>query len=322
MSNLLRSAAIVAAFFVAGCAISPLPENVTGLDTYTIVRKIRCEARDAVKRKVIVYLKALGDPDLERMGLEFEAGTRPISTFSYNQLPRGVREVVKLFYDTAIGYNFTFDITEVNNLDATINLLKPIQTTSIGSLGISTGFDRQRQNTRTFTITDTFSFLMKNVPEQYCTGIYATLDKNYIYPITGRIGIDEMVDTFVDLTLFANLSGADNKGPPTIGDTKAFQTLLTGSATPRIEFLPLSSNASLTGLASRKDAHQVIVALALSPGASKDVVATRGALIGQLTTGQLVTAQTGSSSERLAVETIEQIIRRQILTRSPFLVVQ
>ena len=37
--------AVLSEITVAGCAIHPLPENVTGVSTDKIVRKIRCEAR-------------------------------------------------------------------------------------------------------------------------------------------------------------------------------------------------------------------------------------------------------------------------------------
>src|SRR4051812_43739321 len=30
-------------FLIAGCSVHPLPEDVTGLSTYNIVRQIRCE---------------------------------------------------------------------------------------------------------------------------------------------------------------------------------------------------------------------------------------------------------------------------------------
>ena len=45
MKKLLSVAAIALSFLGAGCAIHPLPQDVTGVDTYHIVRQIRCEAR-------------------------------------------------------------------------------------------------------------------------------------------------------------------------------------------------------------------------------------------------------------------------------------
>ncbi len=36
------------ALLLAGCAIRPLPEQVTGITTFNIVKQIRCETREAV----------------------------------------------------------------------------------------------------------------------------------------------------------------------------------------------------------------------------------------------------------------------------------
>jgi hypothetical protein len=36
------------AILVAGCAIRPLPEQVTGIKTLDIVKQIRCETREAI----------------------------------------------------------------------------------------------------------------------------------------------------------------------------------------------------------------------------------------------------------------------------------
>ena len=61
---------------LAACAIHPVPEDVTGVSTYQIVRQIRCEARDVVKKTVIGYLKSLTHhPPSQRLGQEFEDGT-------------------------------------------------------------------------------------------------------------------------------------------------------------------------------------------------------------------------------------------------------
>ena len=49
---------------VSGCAIHPLPEDVTGVDTYHIVRQIRCEAREAGRQALVRWLRRLtNSPD-------------------------------------------------------------------------------------------------------------------------------------------------------------------------------------------------------------------------------------------------------------------
>ena len=50
---------------LSGCAIHPLPEDVTGLDTYAIVMQIRCEAREAIAHEAIAYLSySKAPPDI------------------------------------------------------------------------------------------------------------------------------------------------------------------------------------------------------------------------------------------------------------------
>src|SRR5438552_495057 len=60
MSRLFSVAAIALSFFGAGCAIHPLPEQVTGVDTPHIVRQIRCETREAVKSTLLDFLAFIG----------------------------------------------------------------------------------------------------------------------------------------------------------------------------------------------------------------------------------------------------------------------
>ena len=53
VSGVISTTAI---FFLAGCAIHPLPDDVTGVSTYNIVRQIRCEARQAVFEYAVQWL--------------------------------------------------------------------------------------------------------------------------------------------------------------------------------------------------------------------------------------------------------------------------
>ncbi|UFW45792.1 MULTISPECIES: hypothetical protein [Bradyrhizobium] len=56
-------AACLAAALLLGCSIHPVPEDVTGVNTYHIVRQIRCEAREAIKSVVLERLDALARHD-------------------------------------------------------------------------------------------------------------------------------------------------------------------------------------------------------------------------------------------------------------------
>jgi hypothetical protein len=331
MRKSLSVAGVAAAFFAAGCSIHPLPEDVTGVSTYHIVRQIRCEARDTLRRIVIKWLHRLGDHGLsqaEQLAQQYENEPASINGFHYN-LFRGpalaeVRSAAKLFYDAGLAYNFDLTMTEDNNLSTDVSFLKPLTNLQF-TLGIHGGANRTRTNERTFTATDTFSGLLTKVTEPYCEG--KVVGPNYIYPITGRIGIDRIIADFIDLTLFANLAGGDAKpgvggSPPTMADKLTFTTAVTASATPAITFTPVTdafqlASASVTGLADRTDVHQVTVGVAISPsgvteldplrsylfsssrslgaGGPADTIARSPLVVGRRVIGG------GSVSERLAV---------------------
>ena len=46
---------------LSSCAIHPLPEDVTGVTTYDIVRQIRCETREAAKQLVLEKIRDLAE---------------------------------------------------------------------------------------------------------------------------------------------------------------------------------------------------------------------------------------------------------------------
>jgi hypothetical protein len=295
-----RVCAIVSfAMAVAGCAIHPLPEDYAGLDTTGIVRKIRCEARDGIRDKLAQWLYYRRDfPNALALAEGLQSRKLSLNEFTKASTTLDPRTLfyINLFAQTAISYNFKLDMTETNTLGATIDLLKPFKNAT-GTAVLGAGFDRTRQNIRSFTITDNYHKLVDVMRDDYCTGqIHA---RNYVYPITGNIGINEMIDTFVDLSLFGGLgpkpSSADAGGgtkmaslvtaevalksapkksaapAPVVvamGDSITFTTKLSGSAAPKVVFTPIGrglsvADASLTAAASRTDVHQVIVGMAV-----------------------------------------------------------
>jgi hypothetical protein len=208
MSKWFRSLTIVA--FVGGCAIHPLPENVTGVKTYDIVKSIRCEARDALRKKIIAFLAGVGgDPAATKYAVLLQEDVALWAKFNDRWFSPPVTAVLRYFEGSAIAYNFNLDMTEVNNFDPTIDLSAPVPFGTF-TTALTGGVDRSRENTRQFTITDTFLTLVQKLDEVYCAP-YVHVE-NYMYPITGKIGVDEMVDTFVELALFANLSASAGGG--------------------------------------------------------------------------------------------------------------
>jgi hypothetical protein len=312
MRKYLRTVSIGISVGLAGCAIHPLPEDVTGgVDTFMIAQKIRCEARQAVLDNMADYLIQYGEsPATRQMGAEFKDGTRPFSSFKDSLFHGYVKDNIQKFENSAIAYNFTLDMTEINNLDATVDLSWPFARGS-GTASISTtGIDRTRENIRTFTLTDTFLGLTKVT---YCNGSDVS-GKNYLYPMTGTIGVYEMIHTFAYLAVQSNLSGA-NGGPPTMGDTIIFTTKLQGSAVPKLVFSPVKAlqvaDASLNASASRTDQHKLLVGLALPGKTAAGAKTTSSTQVGFL----VGTKGSATDAEIAAAKTIEQIIVRFELAR-------
>lgn len=330
--------AIGAGVYLGGCAIHPLPEDYAQAPTYQIVRQIRCETRQAVINVLFNYLTTKDnmrhdnlDQNSYELGLKakdaYDKNHDSISDFDPIKLTGFARTVVGLLYGTGVAYNYDLTGLEINNIDPSINFIRPLPLVSKVSLGVSGGFDRQRQNERSFTITDNFGDLLTKVREDYCKGRLA--NENYAYPIAGRVGVDRVVIDFMHLTLFANLSGLNKdtgkitkvEGPPTMVEQLQFQTTIGGSATPKITFIPLGrgfefADASLGLTVSRKDTHQLTIGLYLDTEAAKGIGESRRAIFDRPRQtgvasrpmfGSLITAS-GGRAEQGAAMAVEQFL--------------
>jgi hypothetical protein len=240
---------VCCAFGAAGCAIHPLPDDVTRLATREIVHHIRCEARMAIKQAIIDYLRKM---DLIEFMNRLQSNQLPLDQLDLhlNELPTGVRANIVKYENAAISYDFTFDMTEQNGLAAEVDFANVL---SHGLFSKPANGSSEQINFRRGRCTEDGS------PE------------NFAYPVSGRIGLGELVETFVDLNEFQRLTGSKaGDTVPTIADTFNFQTTLIGSVTPQVTLTPLNrlfnvSGASLAATTQRKDIHRVIVAMSLPP---------------------------------------------------------
>jgi hypothetical protein len=335
----------------SGCAIHPVPEDVTGVDTYHIVRQIRCETRKAVIDFLKRELHRLGDgpggdPIAERLALRYDSDPEAARAFKPGLFPGPdylqYRNFFNLIYSAAIAYTFDLTMTEENDLGTNINLLGPWKPKF--TLNVTGDANRQRSNQRTFTVTDTFKSLLANLnaPDEngvlYCEG--QITQANHLYPIAGEIGVYKSVKTFFELTVLGGLSADKAKpgaaGAPTMVDNLKFTTTIDLAGTPKVVFTPVASgfqlaDASLTGLAKRSDVHQVTVGLAITPSGAADVGPLRGFLFsgpggagrgrgalargmtsGSVVVGNRVTGGGGTPAEQLAVLAIDQVKSREI----------
>lgn len=303
------------AMSLAGCAIHPLPENYTELDTNHIVFYIRCQARDAINQSAGAYLVKAPDDYTSKFGQSLLDRHKTLSEIDQSKANLNAIFFIKKYLPAAIAYDFTFDMTEENDVSAGADFLNTF-TRGTFSLGISAADNRKRQTTRNFRISDTFAELTGKTT--YCG--QPRTEPNWSYPITGNIGLEEVVKTFINLNEHENLAGKDDKDTaPVLSDTLDFQTTLSGTAAPKVTLTPLGrgvtrlSDASLGGSASRKDDHKVIVALSLAPKKSvstKDL--TTLAMGGSLTLNSL--AFDKSPAEKIAIAEIANQVERQIIT--------
>jgi hypothetical protein len=334
------SAAILSALAVSGCAIHPLPDDVVHLSTYNIVRQIRCETRAAIIDSFLDFLadernnrfnsqgwKKVDDAS-RAMGMraqaDYAADPNSIANFNPAKLSGFARNVVGLLFHTGIAYNYDLKGLEVNNVDPEVNFIRPIPISTLVSLGLKGNFDRHRQNERAFTITDNAGDLVRKVPANYCTKFI--VEENIVYPIAGKVGMEKMVQDFLRLTLFGNLSGGEGKqdvvlvaGPPTMVDQLEFQTIIGGSATPKVTFLPMGrafqlADASFGVSASRTDTHQLTVGLYLDKAGAAEIGNLRGAIFGDLITAS------GGRAEQGAAKAVEQFLQQKLF--KPTIVLQ
>lgn len=275
---------LLSAVAVAGCSTHPIQQDVTGIPTKQVVDRIRCEVKLAVLDKAISKLRERADiisqsspdspqarlvveklrtmaDDLTRQGeigdrIVFDPKTLPINhaIVFYNH-----------FINTGIAYDFTFDISEINNSAFAAD---PVRLITNGTAGISVGagMDLTRNNTRRFQLSDTFGELLAS--DELKCGQRNTVSRNFTYPVAGNIGLHELISTFVDLGEGQLLQKSPQDGT-VFGDTLKFTTNVTGGITPHVEIAAvgnrfgLASPATAHFQATRTDIHTLGISLAM-----------------------------------------------------------
>jgi hypothetical protein len=250
----MRHISVVAAtILLSACSVHPLPDDLPAKKgTYQIVEAIRCEAKKAV--------------------LEHAEHAR--------------------FKGAVIGYNFDFDITEVNEAAAGFELQKKFTDGTLLKLPWSGGSAKKtRRAQRQFTLVDKFEELRR----AKCGDVDIT-SRSIVYPVTGSIGLYEVVSTFAKIesqTNFLNVSVSSGGGLGKDSQVWAFSDALTfttefnsGSFKPEVsldtvptgKLVLKSANITAGGTESgRTDTHKLTVALTLANGAEQQAAAKRAA---------------------------------------------
>jgi hypothetical protein len=227
---------------LSACSVHPLPEDVSRTSTVDIVKSIRCEA--------LAGLESLRPEELARAAPIIKA--------------------------TMIGYDFLFDMKEKNDAHGAgptpNNSFLTFKKEKKLTLDVTGNAVLERNNLRRFIVIEPLADLTKDENRARCSD--RTTRANWVYPITGRIGLDEVVRTYLKLEMlteldmwveriptarsrFANVVFADDLTFTTKFSAGAETTLVLDAVVGRLKL----TNASIVTNASRDDVHSVIVAL-------------------------------------------------------------
>ena len=305
MSWLSKKSVIViclaATVLISGCAVHPLPRDISRETTISIIHNIRCEVKNAIVEKVDGLLKSSRSPVVRSM--------RPHTVVhNLNKIWRHDQYVaakISTYQLTAIAYIFEFLITENNNESASFSFLKPFGSSNTqATLGLGGGITKQRIGKRNIEVVETFQELEK----LNCKGSYHR-NTNLLYPVTGSIGMGEIIDTFFRLSE----SGAGGKLPTSLRpsfpnarfvDKLTFTTTVSAGVRPKITLAAVPANfrlveASGNFSASRIDQHDVTITIEL-PVTKKGLRPTAKAL--RMQSKEIVRATKNKAAEELCIQ--------------------
>ena len=251
-------------FTIAGCSVHPLPKDVANakINTFEIVKNIRCEAKYQVLKRIGILFKEK----------KVAKSIRPRFILEKNNVAElknnwpGVYGIVLKYRSSNIGYQFEFAINETNNALGRADFKLPF-TNGLLNLGFGGSLKNVRDGKRVLEMNETFSeltflrcgekFHFLSIDEEYKPS-----QKNIIYPLTGSVSMGEIIDTFLDLGALGGGKGE------TFSDTLIFTTTRMfdiGANVGKTSF-PVDKLSLFTAGASvdttRIDKHKVTITLA------------------------------------------------------------
>lgn len=248
------------ATFLGGCAIHPIPGDVTApLRTVDLVTAIRCETRSAILEDLAGRIRE-SDPGLAGNLLQ----TETVPDFSKVSGTRQAVDLLKKYDNIVVAYEFTFDMTERNDHEIGVDFG---QMFTRGTIGFTAGekLNRSRQNTRIFRLSDNFDRLTRQLRRSTCAENLR--GSNAVYPISGTIGMREPMTTFIELNETGSLT--PNTSDRLMTETLEFVTEVKASAGPTAELSAVKGLIRLMGIRGstsigREDKHKVDVSITMA----------------------------------------------------------
>lgn len=240
---------------LGGCSLYPIPDNVSPLSTELIVLYTRCEVRTGI----LGHMKAKGwitgltnDSEISSLikAAKDKEKTHP------KKLTDKDNTILRLT-KVAIDYSFDFNITESNKNSAGVGFKIPGLTHTLDA-GATAALDLTRVGSRVFGTEDNWGELISN--ETLCKRAREPRGGNILYPITGSLGVDRLVETFIDIE---EQGGAKDS----FVDTLTFTTSVSGDANASLKINPVSNRFRLISAtadigASRLDVHKLTLSIA------------------------------------------------------------
>lgn len=248
------------ASLVSGCSLHPLPEDYADLPTTKITRHIRCEAKQALQQIVANYLIKSNDSATAEVGFMLLRKPSMTSSALKHRLHPETIKRIDFFEKAGIGYEFRFKMTENNDNGGGLTLSLPFTNGSV-AIKLSALKKHTRENTRRFVLLETFGELVDGLD---CSQTQAR-GPSFAYPITGRVGLREVISTFIDLSISGNL----DSGKQEVNDFTellTFTTELSSTVNPTLKLDSVAdrmrvTEANATSTMGRKDLHEVTIAL-------------------------------------------------------------
>ncbi|OWK20945.1 hypothetical protein AJ88_24655 [Mesorhizobium amorphae CCBAU 01583] len=121
-----------------------------------------------------------------------------------SDLPADARPVIERYQNVLIGYEFNLDVTETNAAQGSADFIGALTRGAFG-IGLIASSTLQRNGVENFRVLDSFGRLVTLVPDdEYCERA-PPRTKNYIYPITGVLGLRTYAQTFLSMNQSGNL---------------------------------------------------------------------------------------------------------------------
>lgn len=247
-----------------GCALYPIPDDVSPFRTEEIVRHGRCEVRQAVLDHMVRRGMITAQMPIEEIRSLIKR-TKDKEEKDAKHLTENEEQLLRLT-KVAVVYSYDFNITEKNNASAGAGFSFPWSTGTLEAGG-KAALDLTRVGSRVFGTEDNWDELITN--SKLCEELTSPRSANALYPLTGSLGFDRLtgsigvgrvVETFIDIDL--QRGAKDN-----FVDTLTFTTSVSGDANATLKLDPVpekfrlvSANAGIG--ASRLDTHKLTISLA------------------------------------------------------------